>query len=386
MIRVRHGQPVEIDVSVTHHGPIIIGDPAQGYALALRYTALAEPNASFDALLPMLRAPGADEFEEALRPWVDPCNNILFADVHGQIAYRTRGQVPIRSRANAWLPVPGWTTAHDWQGMIPFTDMPRLRNPEAGYMVTANNRIADETYQHYLALHYEPGFRARRIRDRLRPLTAASGSDMAAIQADRVSIPAQAFVAMLGRVEVVDTFSPQARSFLQQWDGTMAPDSVAATIYAVCRDELMRLVMEPVLGPLAPEALGGGLYGTLMPLGQLRERLLNMMQADDRTLLPAGETWALIAGAGPVPDGGVVTTSVGRRSAAMAVGTTASHHASAPTCVRVPGVGRAAKPARSCDRRRRGHRASGIDQRSGRLHRGWHGGDAFRLRSERLAA
>ena len=81
----------------------------QGYALALRYTALAEPNASFDALLPMLRAPGADEFEEALRPWVDPCNNILFADVHGQIGYRTRGQVPIRSRANAWLPVPGWT-------------------------------------------------------------------------------------------------------------------------------------------------------------------------------------------------------------------------------------------------------------------------------------
>ena len=52
----------------------------------------------------------------------------------------------------------------------------------------------------------------------------------------------------------------------------MAPDSVAATIYAVCRDELMRLVMEPVLGPMAREALGGGLYGTLMPLGQLRER------------------------------------------------------------------------------------------------------------------
>ena len=71
----------------------------------------------------------------------------------------------------------------------------------------------------------------------------------------------------------------------------MAPDSVAATIYAVCRDELMRLVMEPVLGPLAREALGGGLYGTLMPLGQLRELLLIMMQADDRTLLPAGETW-----------------------------------------------------------------------------------------------
>ena len=170
---MRNGQPVEIDVSVTHHGPVIIGDPAQGYALALRYAALAEPNASFDALLPMLRAPGVDEFEEALRPWVDPCNNILFADVHGQIGYRTRGQVPIRSRANAWLPVPGWTGEHEWQGMIPFEDMPRLRNPEAGFMVTANNRIVDQTYPRYLALHYEPGFRARRIATVSAPMHAS---------------------------------------------------------------------------------------------------------------------------------------------------------------------------------------------------------------------
>jgi penicillin G amidase len=293
-IRVRNGQPLEIDVTVTRHGPIIIGDPAQGYALALRYTALAEPNASFDALLPMLRATGADAFEEALRPWVDPCNNILFADVHGQIGYRTRGQVPIRARANAWLPVPGWTAAHDWQGMIPFEDMPRLRNPDAGFMATANNRIVDETYPHYLGLHYEPGFRARRIRDRLHSLRHASGADMALIQADRLSIPARAFVAMLARAEPVDTLSAQAHSSLQRWDGTMAPDSTAATVYAVCRDELMRLVMEPVLGSLAHEALSGGLYGTLMPLGQLRERLLFMMQADDPTLLPAGETWAAL--------------------------------------------------------------------------------------------
>nr|MDQ3831251.1 penicillin acylase family protein [Candidatus Tectomicrobia bacterium] len=298
VIQVRNGQPVEIDVSATHHGPVIIADPAQGYALALRYTALAEPNPSFNALLPMLRATSADEFEEALRPWVDPCNNILFADVHGQIGYRTRGQVPMRSGANAWLPVPGWTGDHEWQGVIPFEAMPRLRNPEAGFIVTANNRIVDDTYPHYLALHYEPGFRARRIRDRLHPLTRASGSEMAAVHADRLSIPAQAFVALLARVEPIDAVSAQAKSHLQGWDHTMAPDSVAATIYAVCREQLMRLVMEPVMGPLASEALGGGLYGTLMPLGQLRERLLTMMQGDDRTLLPGGEHWdSLLASA-----------------------------------------------------------------------------------------
>ena len=214
----------------------------------------------------MLRAPGADAFEQALRPWVDPCNNILFADMHGQIGYRTRGQAPIRSRANAWLPVPGWTAAHDWQGIIPFEDMPHLRNPEAGFMATANNRIVDETYPHYLALHYEPGFRARRIRDRLRPLTAASGADMGPSRPIVSRFPPKPLPACWGMWKW-SMRSPPRPGHSCNLDGTMAPDSVAATIYAVCRDELMRLVMEPVLGPLAREALGGGLYGTLMPLG-----------------------------------------------------------------------------------------------------------------------
>ena len=173
VIRVRHGQPLEIDVSVTHHGPIIIGDPAQGYALALRYTALVEPNTSFDALLPMLRAPGADELEEALRPWVDPCNNILFADVNGQIGYERGARSPFVPRPTPGCRCPVGRLHMTGKG-IPFTDMPHLRNPGAGYMVTANNRIVDESYPHYLALHYEPGFRARRIRDCLLPLTAAS--------------------------------------------------------------------------------------------------------------------------------------------------------------------------------------------------------------------
>jgi penicillin amidase len=193
--------------------------------------------------------------------------------------------------ANAWLPVPGWTGEHEWHGVIPFEEMPQLRNPDPGFIVTANNRIVDETYPHYLTLYYEPGFRARRIRDRLRPMMRASGDDMAAIQADRLSLPAQAFIAVLARVEPRDELSAQAKAYLLGWDGSMASDSVAATIYAVCRERLMRAVMEPLLGPLAREALGGGLYGTLMPLSQLRERLLTMMQVDDRTLLPPGDNW-----------------------------------------------------------------------------------------------
>lgn len=294
VIHVRGGQLAEIDAYATHHGPIVFGDPAQGYAVALRYTATAAPNVTFDAFIPMLQAASVEEFEAAMRPWVDPCNNLLVADTHGHIAYRLRGQVPIRSRANAWLPVPGWTGTHEWQGVVPFEAMPQQRNPAAGFIVTANNRIADDTYPYYLTLRYEPGFRAHRIRQRLQSLQMAGTEDMVALQADRVSIPAQAFVSLLAGVRPADAAGAAAQAYLRAWNGAMEPDSVAATLYAVCREQVVRTVMEPLLGSLARPALGGGPHGVLMPMSQLRARLLTLMQADDRSLLPDGVNWPMV--------------------------------------------------------------------------------------------
>ena len=174
VIRVRNGQPVEIDVSVTHHGPIIIGDPAQGYALALRYARRWPSPMPASMLYSRCCAPLAStSSRRRCAPGSIPAT-ISCSPTCTVRSATERGQVPIRSRANAWLPVPGWTGEYAWRGMIPFEDMPRLRNPEAGFMVTANNRIVDETYPRYLALHYEPGFRARRIA-RLSPLLTPAG-------------------------------------------------------------------------------------------------------------------------------------------------------------------------------------------------------------------
>lgn len=290
-IAVRGDSPREIDVTVTHHGPIVLGDPKRGYALAFRYTATAEPNVGFNAFLPMLRADSADAIEEAMRPWVDPCNNFLFADVHGDIGYLTRGQVPIRSMANAWLPVPGWTGEHEWQGMIPFEEMPRVRNPDTGYIVTANNRIVGDDYPYYLGIDYSPGFRARRILDRLRPLTKADGLAMAAIHADRVSLLGREFVRLLDGLKPPDELSTQGMALLRGWDGRMEADSVAATVYSVFRDQLLRVCLEPALGPLSQEAFGRELSGGVIHMSRFRARLPGFIQVDDRSFLPPGATW-----------------------------------------------------------------------------------------------
>ena len=88
----------------------------------------------------------ADDLVESQRRWVDPCNNFLFADVDGNYGYLCRGRIPVRSRVNGWLPVPGWTGEHEWQGDIPFEELPVSINPQEGYIATANNRPVGEDY------------------------------------------------------------------------------------------------------------------------------------------------------------------------------------------------------------------------------------------------
>jgi penicillin amidase len=155
-VQVRGGDPVEVDVTVTRHGPIAVGDPADGYALAMRYSATTGPNAGFGTFLSMLFATSVEDLDAKMRDWVDPCNNLLMADRHGTIGYLTRGEIPLRSAANFWLPVPGWTGEHEWQGRIPHEDLPRMTNPEAGFFATANNRIVGDDYPYPICIDFAP--------------------------------------------------------------------------------------------------------------------------------------------------------------------------------------------------------------------------------------
>lgn len=293
-IRVRGAAPVEIEVTATHHGPIVLGEPASGHAFAFRYTATAEPNRTFEALGPMLRATSADALVAAMQPWVDPVNNFVFADVHGTIGYQMRGRVPVRAKANAWVPVPGWDGAHEWQHMIPFDDMPALRNPDTGWVATANSRVAGPEYPHYIGLDFAPDFRTRRLVAHLRGIHNATVAEMLALHADRVSIPAREFVGLLKAIAPVDRGSTQALETLLAWDGVMNREAAAPTIYSAFRERLMRDLMAPILGPLTTEAFAGAARGAVAHMARLRARLVDMIRRDDRTLLSPDADWPTV--------------------------------------------------------------------------------------------
>jgi penicillin amidase len=291
-VEVKGGQPVQADVTVTHHGPVIAGDPAGGTALAFRYTATSESNHGFECLIRMMRAAGADDLDESMREWVDPCNNFVFADVHGDIGYLNRGKVPIRPMRNAWLPAPGWDGQHEWQGNIPFEELARSRNPENGFIVTANNRIVDHEYPYYLSLDSAPEYRARRIYGRLEGLTGATVEDMASVHAERVSIPALIHTSILAEAVPLDKQSADAKVVLSGWDCSMDVDLVAPTIFAAFHIELTRLVVQNLVGgPLADEMLSAAGRGAPTHLRHLSTRMNTAAQNGDDSVLPNGEDW-----------------------------------------------------------------------------------------------
>lgn len=296
MLHVRGATSETLEVVATQHGPIIAGNPHQGVGLAFSHTGTRCATAWPDSVYQLLVARSADEAEEALREWTEPVNNFVYADVQGEFGYRYRGRIPIRSMANAWRPVPGWTGEHEWNGHIPFEDMPHIRHPEAGYVVTCNNGVTTEDYPYYINTYFAADYRARRVTDRLLDLPAGTAQveDMAAIHADRTSIPACVLVKVLEQIQPTDPQVAAARELLLQWDCSMDRSSVATTLYAMARTYMFKDVVETTFGPLAHETLGasGGTgRGAPTHANQLFARAVTAMDRGDPSPLPSGQTW-----------------------------------------------------------------------------------------------
>ena len=289
-IEVAGSASEEITTYATGHGPIVAGDPRDGVALAFKYTATAEPIKAFDSIRQMLAAASVDQMDKSMREWVDPANNFLCMDVQGNIKYLTRGRLPIRPKANAWLPIPGWTGDHEWTGYIPFEEMPRSINPDTGFLVTANNRIVDEDYPHYIGLDYDGEHRARCIYRALDDLALATVEDMAEVHALRSSIPAAVICPLLKDVEVHSEAAVEAKGLLLAWDHTMDKARPEPTIFSAFHDALTDARVASLLGPMANDLAGETGRGAPSWVGRVKSGLHHWLKS-----LPRSERNALVA-------------------------------------------------------------------------------------------
>lgn len=294
-IAVRGTEAVEVDVVETRHGPVIAGDPATGTALALRSMQFAETDRSFDCMIPMLRATSVETLYEATRAWGLIDHNLVAGDTAGHIGYRVRAKVPRRPRSNGWLPVPGWTGAHEWDGIVDWHRMPAATDPAGGVVVTANNRVAAEG-DDYLCTDAMPPHRARRIWQRLAALASASVDDMAGVHRDVETIPGQELRERLRALSVADPQAAALQRRILDWDGRMAAESLGASAYVAVRLALTRLVADRSgLRAVAQNPWAQVPPGTVAE-NQLWWAVPGLLRADDRTLL-GGASWDELLGA-----------------------------------------------------------------------------------------
>jgi penicillin amidase len=267
-IKLPGGETQDLTVRYTRHGPIISDtsyleedftsaagiDLPENYALALRWTAL-EPYHLFRAIWRFNRAVDWEDFREGARDFQAPAQNLLYADVQGNIGYQMPGKIPIRAKGDGSVPVPGWTDEYEWVGYIPFEELPHSFNPPEGFIVTANNAVVAQDYPYLITTVFAHGYRAQRIVDMIEeapgPIDIAY---MQKMQGDNMDLNAENLVPILLEIPV-GIENEQYRRMLEDWDYQADMDSAQAALFEVFWKNLMEITFQD---ELPEDAMPGG--------------------------------------------------------------------------------------------------------------------------------
>ncbi len=241
--------PEVLDVRLTHHGPLVnaaLGaDDAE--PLALRWIALDRPTA-FKGMFDLHGIRSGPDLVAALEGHTSPASNLIWADRHGSIGYKLIGRLPLRRGGCPDLPKPGWSGEFEWEGVVPYEELPEETDPERGYLVTANNRIVGDEYPHHITSDWLDGYRARRIEEMLQASDQHDVEGFEAMQSDNLSIPGLEVARRLARLAPSGQRERSALERLRSWDGRLDPDSIAGSIYQAFLLRLAREVARAAIG------------------------------------------------------------------------------------------------------------------------------------------
>lgn len=269
MIAVRGQAAVEQRVVCSAVGPIVdevLPEPANRTGpVSLRWLG-AEHGGWLTAMLNMNRANDCVAFRRSLEPWHVPTFSVVFADVDGNIGYQATGRIPVRHRAERGYREAA-DTADQWDGLIPFEHMPGVINPPRGFVVTANNRVADHSYPYPLSGTWTSGHRALRIREALEARSTHSRDDHRRLQQDARSLRAVACLpglcAMLADNQAAETRPDvrQAAAFLREWNGDCLPELVSPLLFNVFFVDWCRRVAAERFAPDVVPLVAFGIEG-----------------------------------------------------------------------------------------------------------------------------
>ncbi|WP_036688815.1 penicillin acylase family protein [Paucisalibacillus globulus] len=280
-IKVKDGETVDYHVVETRHGPIVSDfaeESGKNTVMSLRWTAL-DATTELEAILEINRASNWKEFEKGLEKFLVPAQNFVFASTDGTIAYKANGKIPIYENSeDALLPLPGWESEYVLDDYIPFDELPRVVNPEKGFIATANNKIVGEKYPYHISNVWAQPYRYERIAEVLESNDSLTAADMMAIQMDQTNLQAREFVPVFSDVlagaHLSETESG-ALSLLEDWDYVDQVDAAQPLIFHHWMDEV-----EAILYDELPD----GMMDLFNSRGQTTDELLRKAAAGDSSI------------------------------------------------------------------------------------------------------
>ncbi len=301
---VVRGEPdVELVIRATRHGPVLSGLAAidkqyahPRFVLSLRWSALDAQDRTLVAVRALNRARSVADAERALGDFQIVTQSAVLADVDGHIGFVVTGRIPVRRPDNELrgiAPSPGWEPRFDWQGYVPYAEVPRSIDPASGVLVTANNRIVASDFPHHLTYEWFAGYRAQRIRQMIDARERHDVASSRAMQADVLSLPARELMAVMSSAQPLTAAGRDALDRLRTWDGSMSTDRPEPLLFHAWRRELAMRVFEDDFTDLAPEFVAGA-DTTRSLLHVLTGRKLARDWCDDRRTAKRFETCAAL--------------------------------------------------------------------------------------------
>ena len=249
VIKVKGAPDEHLKLLVTRHGPVVAHEGDKSYAM--RWTVL-EPGALCNFYNWLGAAQNWSEFREIMKGIWGPGQNVVYADVDGNIGYILGARVPVRKKGHGEAPVPGDTDDYEWTGYIPFDELPQVFNPDSGMIVTANARVVGPKYKPYITDHWEEPYRTARIYDLLHDKRDLRPEDMLKIETDIYSYPHVFIVEQLAAAaKVAPAKDPRAQKLIQQaknWNGMADANSYVVTFLNATLFQTLELILEPHLG------------------------------------------------------------------------------------------------------------------------------------------
>jgi penicillin amidase len=250
VIKIKGKKDFYDTVVYTHHGPVVYDEKFHGEGeknhFAYRWIA-HDPSEEAFTFYKLNRAHNHTHYMEALNHFSAPAQNFVFASTSGDIAMRIQGKYPVRRKNEGKFVLDGSRTSQEWQAFIPNEQNIMHKNPERGFVSSANQYPADSTYPYYITASNWEAYRNRRINHVLANADNVTPQDMMKLQLDNFNLKAaESLPHWLNDLDTAHLTGAEKEAYekMKAWDFYNHADAEGASYYEAWLKAILPMVWD----------------------------------------------------------------------------------------------------------------------------------------------